>query len=36
MDVASKLELNRIIVNKNSFYFKLKLQNRVIMPEHMR
>ncbi|CUH93161.1 endolytic transglycosylase MltG [Herbinix luporum] len=32
MDVASKLELNRIIVNKNSFYFKLKLQNRVIMP----
>lgn len=32
MDIASKLELNRVIVNKYSFYFKAKLQNKVIMP----
>lgn len=32
MDVASKLELYRVIVNKHSFYFKTKLQNKVIMP----
>lgn len=31
MDIASKLELNRVIVDKNSFYFKTKLQNKVIM-----
>lgn len=32
MDIASKLELNRVIVDKNSFYFKTKLQNKLIMP----
>lgn len=32
MDVASKLELYRVIVNKYSFYFKAKLQGKVIMP----
>ncbi|NLL00077.1 MAG: hypothetical protein GX271_05370, partial [Clostridiales bacterium] len=32
MDIASKLELNRVIVDKYSFYFKVKLQNKVIMP----
>ncbi|NLJ96735.1 MAG: endolytic transglycosylase MltG [Clostridiales bacterium] len=32
MDVASKLEINRVIVNKYSFYFKAKLQDKVIMP----
>lgn len=32
MDVAGKLELNRVIVDKYSFYFKTKLQNKVIMP----
>lgn len=32
MDIASKLELNRVIVDKNSFYFKTKIQNKVIMP----
>lgn len=32
MDIASKLQLNRAIVNKYSFYVKAKLQNLVIMP----
>lgn len=32
MDIASKLEVNRVIVDKYSFYFKVKLQNKVIMP----
>ncbi len=32
MDIASKLEVNRVIVDKNSFYFKVKLQEKVIMP----
>ncbi|HHT89295.1 MAG TPA: hypothetical protein GX002_09855 [Clostridiales bacterium] len=32
MDIASKLELNRVIVDKYSFYLKTKLQNKVIMP----
>lgn len=32
MDIASKLELNRVIVDKNSFYFKTKLQSKLIMP----
>ncbi len=32
MDIASKLEQNRVIVDKYSFYFKVKLQNKVIMP----
>ena len=32
MDIAGKLELNRVIVDKYSFYFKTKLQNSVIMP----
>lgn len=32
MDVASKLELKRAIVNKYSFYFKVKLQDKIIMP----
>lgn len=32
MDVASKLEVNRAIVNKYSFYLKTKLQDKVIMP----
>lgn len=32
MDVASKLELNRVIDNKYAFYLRTKLQNKVIMP----
>lgn len=32
MDVASRLELNRAIENKYSFYVKTKLQNLSIMP----
>lgn len=32
MEIASKLELNRVIVDKYSFYFKIKLQDKVIMP----
>lgn len=32
MDVAKKLELRRAIVDKNSFYVKVKLQNLTIMP----
>lgn len=32
MDIAGKLELNRVIVDKYSFYFKVKLQNKVIIP----
>ena len=32
MNVASKLELNRIIVNKYSFYMKAKLKKHTIMP----
>jgi UPF0755 protein len=32
MDIAGKLELNRVIVDKYSFYFKVKLQDKVIMP----
>ena len=32
MDIASKLEINRVIVDKYSFYFKVKLQEKVIMP----
>lgn len=32
MDVASKLEVNRAIVNKYSFYLKTKLQDKAIMP----
>lgn len=32
MDIASKLELNRAIENKYSFYFKIKLSEYVIMP----
>ncbi|WMJ88607.1 endolytic transglycosylase MltG [Anaerocolumna sp. MB42-C2] len=32
MNVASKLELNRIIVNKYSFYVKAKLKKHTIMP----
>ncbi|MDF2472292.1 MAG: hypothetical protein K0R92_836 [Lachnospiraceae bacterium] len=32
MNVASKLELNRIIENKYSFYVKAKLKKHVIMP----
>lgn len=32
MDIASKLELNRVIVDKYSFYFKTKLQSKIIMP----
>jgi UPF0755 protein len=32
MDIASKLEINRAIVNKYSFYLKTKLQNLNIMP----
>ncbi|HWT26472.1 MAG TPA: hypothetical protein VN131_00900 [Mobilitalea sp.] len=31
MDVASKLEIDRAIVNKYSFYFKTKLQDKVIL-----
>lgn len=32
MDIASKLELNRAIVSKYSFFVKVKLQNKIIMP----
>jgi UPF0755 protein len=32
MDVAKKLELNHAIVDKYSFFLKVKLQNKVIMP----
>lgn len=32
MDVAKKLELRKAIVDKNSFYLKVKLQNLKIMP----
>jgi len=32
MDVASKLEINRVIENKYSFYMKTKLSSYVIMP----
>jgi UPF0755 protein len=32
MDIASKLEINRAISNKYSFYLKTKLQNLSIMP----
>lgn len=32
MDVATKLETNRAIVNKYAFYVKAKLQESVIMP----
>lgn len=32
MNVASKLEVNRVIVNKYSFYVKAKLKKYVIMP----
>lgn len=32
MDIASKLELNRVIIDKYSFYLKAKLQKEVIMP----
>ena len=32
MDVASKLEVNRAIVNKYSFYIKTKIDDVVIMP----
>jgi len=32
MNVASKLELNKIIVNKYSFYVKAKLLKHTIMP----
>lgn len=32
MNVASKLELNKVIVDKNSFYVKAKLKKHVIMP----
>lgn len=32
MDIASKLELNRAIENKYSFYLKAKLEKKVIMP----
>lgn len=32
MDIASKLELNRVIKNKYSFYLKVKLNDYVIMP----
>lgn len=32
MDIASKLELNCVIVDKYSFYVKAKLQDKVIMP----
>lgn len=31
MDVAGKLEVNRVIVDKYPFYFKTKLQGKVIM-----
>lgn len=32
MNVASKLELNRVIKNKYAFYLKVKLQNIALMP----
>ena len=32
MDVASKLELNRLVVDKNSFYVKAKFQDAIIIP----
>lgn len=32
MDIASKLEVNRAIENKYSFYLKAKFENKVIMP----
>jgi len=32
MNIASKLKINKIIVNKYSFYVKAKLLNKVIMP----
>ncbi len=32
MEIARKLEINRLIVDKYSFYFKVKLQDKVIMP----
>ncbi len=32
MNIASKLELNKIIVNKYSFYVKAKLMSYTIMP----
>ncbi|HHV10284.1 MAG TPA: endolytic transglycosylase MltG [Clostridiales bacterium] len=32
MDVASKLEVSRLIKNKYAFYLKTKLGNHVIMP----
>jgi UPF0755 protein len=32
MDVASKLEVNRVIANKYSFYLKTKLGSYVLMP----
>jgi len=32
MDIASKLELNRAIENKYSFYLKAKLEDKVIIP----
>ncbi len=32
MDIANKLEINRVIVNKYSFYFKTKLQELTVMP----
>jgi len=32
MDVASKLEVNRAIVNKYSFYIKTKIEDIAIMP----
>lgn len=32
MNIANKLELNRLIVNKYSFYLRAKLTKQVIMP----
>lgn len=32
MDIASKLEVNRVIVNKYSFYLKAKIEDVAIMP----
>lgn len=32
MDIASKLEVNRVIVNKYSFYVKTKIEDDTIMP----
>lgn len=31
-NIASKLEINKVIVNKTSFYVKAKLEKAVIMP----